>query len=234
MSHCCPFQSLPYNRSNNLMSSERQSNMPQRYFCIRRSPRWLFNSLRWSTRTKRLSGSFNLAGWHLWWHCDLCLWLMAAADSSRGTVNHFDSVRVCFCTFYVCMYVFLHKCLCIPFSKCIWSLFMSDGAMQFAHSCFCCLSTTWKYLQNFTELSGKWISFAHILYVPIHLHKHTRDTRPRTHFLGSERDGHLTPHPETWHPGLTEITGATMLWCQKSYPGADIIINIVILSWCLA
>ena len=119
------------------MTSERQSNMPQRYFCIRRSPRWPFNSLRWSTRSKRLSGSFNLAGWHLWWHCALCLWLMAAEllDSSRGTVNHFDSVRVCFCAFYVCMYIFLHKCLCIPFAKCIWFLFMSDGAVQFSHSC---------------------------------------------------------------------------------------------------
>lgn len=47
------------------------------------------------------------------------------------------------------------------------------------------------------------------------------------------RGGHPAPHPETWHPWLTGLTGATMLWCQKSYPMTDIYTykNIFILFW---
>lgn len=40
----------------------------------------------------------------------------------------------------------------------------------------------------------------------------------------------FTPDPETWHLRLTEAAGVPMLRCQKSYPAADININIVIVS----
>lgn len=54
-----------------------------------------------------------------------------------------------------------------------------------------------------------------------------RQTCERTHPAG---DRYFTPDPEIWHLRLTEAAGVPMLRCQKSYPAADININIVIVS----
>lgn len=62
----------------------------------------------------------------------------------------------------------------------------------------------------------------HLLKVNIQRHtlKHTRPAGDR----------YFTPDPEIWHLRLTEAAGVPMLRCQKSYPTADININIVIVS----
>lgn len=52
-----------------------------------------------------------------------------------------------------------------------------------------------------------------------------KGTHTSIHTISPEGEGHLTPHPETWHLRLTEVTGATV---PEILPGADL--NIVILS----
>ncbi len=96
----------------------------------------------------------------------------------------------------------------------------SDELSPTHFSPFCLPAYNMKW-SIFTALSGKWSVLHLCIHIPIHLHKHTKAypcTHTTIHTLGYERNGHLTPHPETWHLRLTGITGATMLWCQKSYP----------------
>lgn len=83
-------------------------NIIQKYFRdgIKRSPRWPFNSKRWSTRTKRLSGSFNLIDWHLWRRCHLSSewWLQSYVTAAEE-----PSITLTECVFVLWCWMFVHS-----------------------------------------------------------------------------------------------------------------------------
>lgn len=90
---------------------------------------------------------------------------------------------------------------------------------------------TWATISHFYCALSQVISLLTYLHAcPLTYINTVTSAHAAQHTAGPEGDGHLTLNPETLHLGLTEVTGVTMSWCQKSYPATDININIVILS----
>lgn len=150
-------------------------------------------SLRWSTRTKRLSGCFNLLMSDWWLHHFDRVWCLRMYSS----INAFCSPRKLGVMKTVLL---IHVTLRFYENTCL--------------SYFFCAVWKTNHISTHTHLHK-------------HTNEHTRKLTPPWPWAAR------TPNPSPWNLAptcLMEITGATMLWCQKSYPGADININIVILS----